>query len=243
MKLQILHLYPDAMSLYGEYANVLALRRRLEALGVSVSLDKALFEDAPDFARTDFIYMGAGTERTQKAALTALLPHRDALQAAVDRGAVLLFTGNAMEVLGASVTDRWGKVWPALHFASFTTVETDRRTPHDVIAAPVLWEPETVGFMNKCSYTAGVETPLFSSLPMGLGNEVQNGPEGYVSGNVFATHITGPVLVKNPAFLSLLTERLFALRGWPRPAAGAGEDPLAERVYAETWAALSKRRS
>ncbi len=243
MKLQILHLYPDAMSLYGEYANVLALRRRLEALGVSVSLDKALFEDVPDFARADFIYMGAGTERTQKAALTALLPHRDALQTAVDRGAVLLFTGNAMEVLGASVTDRWGKVWPALHFASFTTVETDRRTPHDVIAAPVLWEPEAVGFMNKCSYTAGVETPLFSSLPMGLGNEVQNGPEGYVSGNVFATHITGPVLVKNPAFLSLLTERLFALCGWPRPAAGAGEDPLAERVYAETRAALSKRRS
>ena len=34
MELTILHLYPDFMSLYGEYANVTVLRRRLEALGV-----------------------------------------------------------------------------------------------------------------------------------------------------------------------------------------------------------------
>ena len=29
MELTILHLYPDFMSLYGEYANVTVLRRRL----------------------------------------------------------------------------------------------------------------------------------------------------------------------------------------------------------------------
>lgn len=32
------------------------------------------------------IYMGAGTERGQKRAMEGLLPHRDALLAAVDRG-------------------------------------------------------------------------------------------------------------------------------------------------------------
>ena len=58
----------------------------LEAMGVSVTVKTALFEDAPDFGRADFIYMGAGTERTQKAALSALLPHKEALKAAIDRG-------------------------------------------------------------------------------------------------------------------------------------------------------------
>ena len=96
MELTILHLYPDCMSLYGEYANVMVLRRHLEAAGVSVTVETALFEDAPDFEHAGFIYMGAGPERTQKAALSALLPHKDALKAAVDRGAFLLFTGNAM---------------------------------------------------------------------------------------------------------------------------------------------------
>lgn len=38
MELTILHLYPEFMSLYGEYANLAVLRRHLEALGVTVSL-------------------------------------------------------------------------------------------------------------------------------------------------------------------------------------------------------------
>lgn len=217
MELTILHLYPDCMSLYGEYANVMVLRRHLEAMGVSVTAETALFEDTPDFERAGFIYMGAGTERTQKAALAALLPHKEAFQAAVDRGAVVLFTGNAMEALGSSVTDAAGKVWPALGLADFTTVETDKRAPEDVVAHTALWESAAVGFMNKCSTTKGVNAPLFDRLSLGFGNEEEKGPEGYVSGNVFATHLTGPVLVKNPDFTDLLIRRLFAAKGWELP--------------------------
>jgi len=217
MELTILHLYPDCMSLYGEYANVAVLCRHLEAMGVSVTVETALFEDRPDFGRAGFIYMGAGAERTQKAALTALLPHRDALKAAIDRGAVVLFTGNAMELLGASVTDAAGKVWPCLEFADFATVETDKRDPGDVIAHTSLWEGAVVGFMNKCSVTKGVDAPLFDRLTLGLGNEADKGPEGYVSGNAFATHLTGPMLVKNPEFTDLLIRRMFAAKGWELP--------------------------
>ncbi len=219
MELTILHLYPDCMSLYGEWANVAVLRRHLEAAGVSVTVTTALFEDAPDFASADLIYMGAGTERTQKAALTALLPHREALDAAVDRGAVLLFTGSAMELLGASITDGAGKVWNGLELADFVTVETDKRTPEDVVAHTELWSDPAVGFMNKCSVTHGVTTPLFQRLSLGFGNEATGGAEGYVSGNVFATHLTGPVLVKNPGFIHLLLRRLFAAKGWETPEA------------------------
>ena len=217
MELTILHLYPDCMSLYGEYANLAVLRRHLRAAGVSVTVETALFEDAPPFERADLIYMGAGTERTQKGAITALLPHQEGLRAAVDRGAAVLFTGNAMETLGASVTDASGKVWPGYGLADFTTVETDQRTPGDVVASPVLWDAPAVGFMNKCSVTHGIAAPLFHSLPLGFGNDAEHGAEGYVSGNVFATHLTGPALVKNPDFLDLLIRRLFALKGWELP--------------------------
>jgi len=217
MELTILHLYPDCMSLYGEYANVMVLRRHLEAMGVSVAVETALFEDAPDFEHADFIYMGAGTERTQKAALTALLPHKAALEAAIGRGAVVLFTGNAMELLGASVTDAAGKVWPGLALAGFTTVETDKREPGDAIAHTSLWESAVVGFMNKCSVTKGVDAPLFHRLALGFGNEAEKGPEGYVSGSVFATHLTGPVLVKNPDFTDFLIRRIFETKGWEPP--------------------------
>lgn len=217
MELTILHLYPDGMSLYGEYANVAVLRRHLEAMGVSVNAETALFEDAPDFEHADLIYMGAGTERMQKAALQALLPHKEALKAAVARGAAVLFTGSAMELLGASVTDVSGDAWPGLELAPFTTVETDRRRGEDVIAHTALWDSPAVGFMNKCSVTRGVSSPLFDRLSLGFGNEAEGGGEGYADGNVFATHLTGPVLVKNPDFLDLIVRRLFAAKGWELP--------------------------
>ena len=35
MELTILHLYPDLMDLYGEYANLSVLRRRLEGVGLT----------------------------------------------------------------------------------------------------------------------------------------------------------------------------------------------------------------
>ncbi len=219
MELTLLHLYPDSMSLYGEYANLAVLRRHLEAIGVAVTVKAVTCEDVPDFTGADLIYMGAGTESAQKAALLALVQHREALRAAVETGAVILFTGNAMETLGASVTDAKGKVWSGLALADFTTTETDKRTPEDVVAVSALWEAPAVGFMNKCSVTHGVTTPLFSSLSLGLGNESEHGPEGYVSGNVFATHITGPVLVKNPDFTDLIIRRLFAAKGWEPPEA------------------------
>ena len=217
MELTLLHLYPDAMSLYGEYANLSVLRRHLEALGVTVHLEKVTCEDVPDFTRADLVYMGAGTEGAQKAVLLGLPHHADALRDALDRGCLVFFTGNAMEILGRPVTDAKGRTWNALGFADFTTVETDKRTPGDVIATSTLWETPTVGFMNKCSTTAGITTPLFSALPLGFGNDAEHGAEGYALGNILATHITGPVLVKNPDFTDLIIQRLFAAKGWPLP--------------------------
>ena len=240
MELNIVHLYPDVMSLYGEYANIAVQRRHLEALGVTVAVKAVTCEDEPDFSGADFIYMGAGTERTQKYVLEKLLPHAGGLKAAVGAGAVLLFTGNAMELLGASVTDAAGKVWPALGLADYATVETDRRNPGDVIAHSPLLDRPAVGFMNKCSVTSGVTTPLFDRLTLGFGNEADRGAEGYVSGNVLATHLTGPALVKNPHFTDFIIRRIWGTKGWELPAA-LPVLPHEREAYEVTLAELSAR--
>ena len=217
MEVNILHLYPDCMSLYGEWANVAVLKRHLEALGVTVDVQKVLLDDTADFTAADFIYMGCGTERTQKAAMMQLKDRGAALKEALERGAVVLFTGNAMELLGKSVTDVNGQAWPGMGLADFATVETDKRDPEDVIAHSPLLDNPVVGFMNKCSKTTGVTAPLFDCLKLGFGNEVEHGAEGYVDGNLFATHVTGPLLVKNPHVTDLLIRRIFAAKGWELP--------------------------
>lgn len=220
MELNIVWLYPDVMNLYGEYANLRVLCRHLRAMGVRVGVEEITCEIPGNFiGSTGFIYMGAGTERAQKAVLPHLVAQGDGLREAVSQGMPVLFTGNAMETLGASITDAAGKVWEGLGLAQFTTVESDKRVPGDVIALPELWNTPVVGFMNKCSVTSGVDSPLFPSLALGFGNEKERGSEGYVLGNLFATHITGPVLAKNPDFTDLLIRRIFAYKGWELPEA------------------------
>ena len=239
-ELTLFHLYPDVMNLYGECANLAVLRRHLEALGVTVTVQPAACEDEPDFSGADLIYMGAGAERGQKYVLEKLLPHAEELKAAVGAGAVLLFTGNAMELLGASITDAGGKVWPALGLAEFTTAETDRRDPGDVIAHSPLLEKPVVGFMNKCSVTHGAATPLFDRLTLGFGNDADRGAEGYVSGHVLATHLTGPVLVKNPHLTGFLIRRVFEEKGW-EPPRDLPVLPHEREAYEVTLAELSAR--
>lgn len=240
MKITLLHLYPEAMSLYGEYANLTLLSRYLTWRGAEVEVRAVGCDDTPDFAGADLIYMGAGTERTQKAALSWLFPCKEALKKAVDGGAMVFFTGNAMELLGESVTDQKGTRFECLGFGSFTTVETDKRVPHDIIAQTPLFSQPVVGFMNKCSYTAGVTSPLFDRLTLGEGNEGMGGGEGYVSGNLFATHLTGPVLVKNPAFTRLMVARIFAHNGWLLPDSLPAL-PYEQEAYQMTLRELSAR--
>ena len=111
----------------------------------------------------------------------------------------MLFAGNSMELLGKSITDDGGKVYGGLGLADFTSLQNKKRFVEDVYGHTDLYEDAVVGFVNRCSVITGVEAPLITSMDMGHGNEGPCGPEGYHSGSVFASQLTGPILVKNPA--------------------------------------------
>lgn len=207
MELKLLHIFDDVMNLYGEYANVAVLARYLTDLGHSVSVDTLSLYEKRDISGYDFYYMGAGTERKQKLVLSQLLDYREALLRACDEGKVMLFTGNAFELLGASVTDSEGKTYDCLRLADFTTAEGTRRITGDCLAKFDETGDVLVGFMNKCSRTTGVETPLFK-LQMGFGNDADRGAEGFRKNNCLGTHLTGPILVKNPAMLKYIARLL-----------------------------------
>lgn len=213
MELNILHFYPDLMSLYGSYANVSILKRTLEAMGNTVSVARVEPGADAGFANADFIYMGAGTERAQKAALMYFSRLREAVKAAADGGVPMLFAGNSMELLGKSITDDAGKVYDGLGLADFTSVQNKKRFVEDVYGHTDLYEDAVVGFINRCSVITGVKTPLVTAMDMGHGNEGPCGPEGYHSGSIFASQLTGPILVKNPALLKVMVQAVYRHRG------------------------------
>ena len=64
--MKILHLYHDIMNLYGEYANVAALKRMLENNKISCKVDTLSVGDKLQLLDYDFIYVGSGTESNQK---------------------------------------------------------------------------------------------------------------------------------------------------------------------------------
>lgn len=233
--MNLLHLYPDLMNLYGDSGNLRALERRLRGQGEPVVIDRLEPGQTPDFTGYDFIYMGPGTERSQKAALEALRPHTDALKSALERGVHGLFTGNAASTLGREVVDGDGKAHPGLGLLDFTAREDkDTRYTGDAIVRHLELDKPLVGFLNKCEHWEGSVTPLFQTV-MGKGDFPVGAGEGFISHNFLGTHLIGPVLVKNPHFHNWLLKRLLGRDLEP------AEYPYEEKAWQVTYQALAAR--
>lgn len=213
MKAKLLYWYPDLMNLYGDNGNVRALKRHLEDQGFEMEVDCKSVGDEVRLADYLLIYMGSGTERNQKVALEDMRRFREEMKRLMEQGKVFFFTGNSFELLGRSITAGDGTVYRGLELATFETVEhSDKRYTQDMVCACDVYAKPAVGFVNKCSEVTGVERALFQ-VQMGVGNNEQDDGEGYLYKNVFGTHLTGPVLVKNPAFMDELVALLCAQSG------------------------------
>lgn len=240
MEVRIIHFYPDLMNLYGSRANVLTLERYLKKLGCAVTVEAVVPGGGAEVSGGDFFYMGAGTERSAKAAMADLSRYAAPLQAAAGDGAAMLFAGTAMDLLGQTVREADGNAYDGLGLASFTTEHGTKRIVGDVYGHTDLYPEAVVGFMNKCGMVSGVETPLLTGLDLGFGNQAEGGPEGFHWKNVFASQLTGPLLVKNPKLLETAAAAIYARRGMPLPV-DRPADQWAEKAYAVTEEQLRLR--
>lgn len=206
--MKILHLYHDIMNLYGEYANVAALERMMGKNNIPCEIDKLSVGDKPQFMDYDFIYVGSGTESNQKYVLEHLKEYKEEIKNYIEAGKMLLMTGNSFEILGKELTDAKGQKYDGLGLFEFIVTEQEKtRDTADAIFSMEGEEKLLVGFVNKCSEITGVKNPLFQ-VKMGLGNEKKGSTEGIRYQNFFGTHLTGPILVKNPYFMHYLAEIL-----------------------------------
>lgn len=234
--MKLLYLCPELMNLYGDSGNLRALARRLADQGEEVTVERCSVDGRPDLGGCDFLYMGSGTERSQKAALEYLRPWAGALKEAMEGGTFALFTGNSSSLLGRELVDADGKVWPGLGLLPFTARE-QRRTRYtgDAIVRHPDLPDALVGFINKCEDWEGDVPPLFQTV-MGRGNRADTVDEGFRMKNFLGTHLIGPVLVKNPHFHNWLLERLLGRELKPV------DYPYEEKAWQVTFQALMARR-
>lgn len=130
--------------------------------------------------------------------------YKDFLVEYINSGKVILMTGNSFEMLGKTITDSDGKVFDGLGIYDFTVTEQNKRriTGDIVYTSDILTKP-IVGFVNKCSEINGIENHLFT-VKHGLGDYENAKAEGLKDKNLFATHVTGPIMIKNPHFLEYI---------------------------------------
>lgn len=195
------------MNLYGDYANVSALCRILDINNVEYTLDKKTLGDTLALEDYDLIYVGSGSEENMKLALSHLMEYKEALKSYIQSGNIALFTGNSFEMLGRSIKGFLGE-YEALGVFDFETVEQNKsRTTADAVFEMSELDKPLVGFINKCSTIEGLKEPLFTAK-MGLANNKEDKSEGIRYNRFFGTHLTGPVLVKNPHFLKYIASLL-----------------------------------
>lgn len=208
MTIRILHLYPNLLNLYGEYANLSILSRYLNEEGVDVAITPiSPGQHLPDDC--DMLYIGSGTETASLRALSALLPYREIIKGYYQNGNIILATGNSFDLFGKSIQDERDGTYTGLGLFDYEVIRTHKkRYLGDTILTSTFFEEKVIGFVNKCSIIKGVNTPLFSA-DMGLGNDTVTPGEGFTSKNFFGTSLIGPLLIRNPSICRYIMNRLY----------------------------------
>jgi len=222
-KIMILHLYHDLMNLYGDWANPVVLARELTARGCEAELVKKSVGDEIDFNLYDFIYIGSGTERSQRACMRDLAQYKNTLIERIEAGIPVLATGNSHELFGQAVTDSDAVRHEMLGLLDFKTVQLNTRVTGDCVCTVSLSFEETtygsqsdtifpkdklIGFINRAGGNQKGDTKRPFFIEPGEGANYTACAEGIRYKNLLGTYMTGPVLVRNPPLLRYFADVL-----------------------------------
>lgn len=210
--LNIVHLYPELLNLYGDGGNIITLARRLEWRGIRAHIAEVAISDTPTFADADIVFIGGGSDREQAIVCERLLSRRAELASFVADGGVLLAVCGGYQLLGHS----YAMGDDVLEGLGLVDMETRRGAPrligNIVVDSPVSPQP-VVGYENHGGRTTlGPDVRPLGRVLFGHGNDGETGEEGCLFKNVLGTYVHGPLLPKNPGVADWLLSRALERR-------------------------------
>ena len=229
----IAHLFPELLNLYGDGGNVTALHRRLEWRGIPVEVRPVRDAERFDFSDVDLVFLGGAPDREQEIASRIIMEHSQKLVDYLAEDGPCLAICGGYQMLGRN----WllnGETVPGVGAGAFETrrAGTSRDRLVDNIALQVPGISRTViGYENHAGRTyldAGEQAFGQVISKTGHGNNDESRTDGYVSGNLIATYLHGPLLPKNPEvadkLLSAALQRWSQRTGSPAPALSPLDD-------------------
>lgn len=206
LKINIAHLYPKLLNIYGDWGNVLTVKNRCEWRGIDVEIDSIGIGDAIDIKKYDFYFLGGGQDQQQIEVSKELQKHKSTLQDARDENAVFLAICGGYQLLGHYYQPHNGERLLGISLLDAHTVAGDKRFIGNVTAKCDYVTPQSlVGFENHSGLTyLGEDVEPLATVEVGNGNNGKDKTEGARFKNVFGTYLHGSFLPKNPQFADYL---------------------------------------
>lgn len=210
-EINICHLYPDLLNLYGDRGNIIALRKRAEWRGINVNVTSISLGDSFDAENYDIVFLGGGQDYEQEIIQNDFLTQKGTeITNAIQNGKVFLCICGGYQLLGKYYKTWSGKEIEFLGALNIWTIGAKERfIGNFVFECDFLktgsFDGQVVGFENHSgrTYLGDGVMPLGKILK-GYGNNGEDGFEGAIYKNVYCSYSHGSLLPKNPAFTDYL---------------------------------------
>lgn len=205
MELNICHLYPDLLNVYGDIGNILILKHRAEQRNITVNITNVSLNDEFSGDEYDIVFFGGGQDYEQSIVSTDLINTKKAeLIKYINNGKVFLTICGGYQLLGKYYTTPEGEKLEGLGVLDIYTDGGDTR----FIGNTVIENEDTgetyVGFENHSGRTFINNLKPLGKVIKGYGNNGSDGYEGCIYKNTYGTYFHGSFLSKNPEFADRL---------------------------------------
>ncbi len=199
MELNICHLYPDLLNVYGDVGNILILKHRAEERGIKVNLINISLNDEFDAENTDILFFGGGQDFEQSIVSDDLKTiKKPSLEKYIEDGKLVIAICGGYQLLGNYYMAPNGEKIQGLGILDIYTEGGDTRFIGNTVIYNEDFNETYVGFENHSgrTYINGLK-PLGKCLH-GYGNNGEDGYEGCIYKNTYCSYFHGSLLSKNP---------------------------------------------
>jgi len=205
-EINICHLYPDLLNLYGDRGNILALKKRSEWRGITANIFNVTLGESFVPENYDIIFLGGGQDYEQEIIQDDLLKGKAGdIKNAIANDKIFLCICGGYQLLGNYYKTWDGKEIQFLGALNLWTIGGKERMIGNMVFECDFLKSDTcdgriVGFENHSGKTyLGPEVKPLGKVIAGSGNNGEDGFEGAIYKNVFCSYSHGSLLPKNPS--------------------------------------------
>lgn len=217
MNLKVLWLYAKDMNIYGDYGNILALKKQMELRGISFEIIE--YNPGDVFPEdVDIVIGGGGQDSGQGQIQDDLLKIAPKLRKLASNGVPMLVVCGLYQLFGNSFETASGEKIKGIGiFRGVKTIGGSQRMIGNIVENSDQFG-EIIGYENHSgkTYLSEHVKPL-AEVKIGAGNLPDGEFEGACYRNVIGTYLHGSLLPKNPEISLFLIEQALKNKDYDMP--------------------------